>query len=57
LLAHASFEQAAQGGELFYAKVCRAVRIEGLSEPTAARWFGIDARTVNKMIKFSVPLG
>ena len=40
-----------------YAKVRHAVRIEGLSERAAARRFGIDARTVNKMMKFSVPPG
>src|SRR5436305_2544635 len=38
-------------------KVRHAVRIEGLSERAAARRFGIDARTVNKMMKFSVPPG
>jgi hypothetical protein len=38
-----------------YAKVRHAVRIEGLSERAAARRFGIDARTVSKMMKFSVP--
>ena len=40
-----------------YAKVRHAVRIEGLSERAAARRFGIDARTVNKMMEFSVPPG
>src|SRR4051812_11478589 len=40
-----------------YAKVRHAVRIEGLSERAAARRFGIDARTVNKMMRFSVPPG
>ena len=40
-----------------YLKVRHAVRIEGLSERTAARRFGIDPRTVNKMMKFSVPPG
>ena len=40
-----------------YAKVRRAVRIEGLSERAAARRFGIDPRTVSKMMKFSVPPG
>ena len=34
-----------------------AVRIEGLSERAAARRFGIDPRTVSKMMKFSVPPG
>ena len=38
-------------------KVRHAVRIEGLSERAAARRFGIDPRTVNKMMKFSVPPG
>ena len=40
-----------------YLKVRRAVRIEGLSERATARRFGIDPRTVNKMMKFSVPPG
>ena len=40
-----------------YAQVRRAVRIEGLSERAAARRFGIDPRTVSKMLKFSVPPG
>ena len=40
-----------------YARVRHAVRIEGLSERAAARRFGIDPRTVNKMMKFSVPPG
>jgi transposase len=40
-----------------YAKVRHAVRIEGLSERATARRFGIDARTVNKMMRFSVPPG
>ena len=40
-----------------YLKVRHAVRIEGLRERAAARRFGIDPRTVNKMMKFSVPPG
>jgi transposase len=40
-----------------YLKVRHAVRIEGLSERATARRFGIDPRTVNKMMKFSVPPG
>jgi len=40
-----------------YGKVRHAVRIEGLSERAAARRFGIDPRTVSKMMKFSVPPG
>src|SRR5258705_4070650 len=45
-----------KGVEL-YAKVRYAVRIEGLSERAAARRFGIDPRTVAKMVAFSVPPG
>jgi transposase len=45
-----------KGVEL-YAKVRYAVRIEGLSERAAARRFGIDPRTVAKMMRFSVPPG
>ena len=40
-----------------YLKVRHAVRIEGLSERATARRFGIDPRTVSKMMKFSVPPG
>ena len=40
-----------------YAAVRHAVRIEGLSERAAARRFGIDPRTVAKMLAFSVPPG
>jgi transposase len=40
-----------------YARVRYAVRIEGLSERAAARRFGIDPRTVAKMLRFSVPPG
>ena len=45
-----------KGVEL-YGRVRYAVQIEGLSERAAARRFGIDPRTVNKMMKFSVPPG
>ena len=38
-----------------YFQVRHAVRIEGLSERAAAKRFGIDPRTVSKMLKFSVP--
>src|SRR5271165_1961807 len=34
-----------------------AVRIEGISRREAARRFGIDPRTVAKMLSFSVPPG
>ena len=40
-----------------YFQVRHAVRIEGLSERAAARQFGIDPRTVSKMLRFSVPPG
>src|ERR1700748_256505 len=40
-----------------YARVRYAVRIEGISRREAARRFGIDPRTVAKMLSFSVPPG
>jgi transposase len=45
-----------KGVEL-YGRVRYAVRIEGLSHREAARRFGIDPRTVSKMMVFSVPPG
>jgi transposase len=45
-----------KGVEL-YGRVRYAVQIEGLSHREAARQFGIDSRTVAKMVKFSVPPG
>lgn len=45
-----------KGVEL-YGRVRHAVRIEGLSHREAARRFGIDPRTVAKMMVFSVPPG
>src|SRR6476660_9514269 len=45
-----------KGVEL-YGRGRHAVRIEGLSERAAARRFGLDPRTVNKMMKFSVAPG
>src|ERR1700731_3413552 len=44
-------------GVEFYAQVRYAVQIEGLSRRAAARQFGIDPRTVAKMLAFSVPPG
>src|SRR6202158_2921319 len=41
----------------FYAQVRYAVQIEGVSRREAARRFGIDPRTVAKMLAFSVPPG
>ena len=35
-----------------YLKVRHAVRIEGLSERATARRFGLDHRTVAKMVRF-----
>ena len=40
-----------------YAQVRRAVYVEGNSQREAARRFGIDPRTVAKMLAFSVPPG
>ena len=40
-----------------YARVRRAVYVEGMSQRGAARCFGIDPRTVAKMMRFSVPPG
>jgi transposase len=40
-----------------YARVRRAVFVEGISQREAARRFGIDSRTVAKMLAFSVPPG
>ena len=45
-----------KGVEL-YAQVRYAVQIEGLSRREAARRYGIDPRTVAKMLAFSVPPG
>ena len=40
-----------------YARVRHAVMIEGISERAAAERFGINARTVSKTLRFSVPPG
>ena len=40
-----------------YARVRRACRVDGMSRREAARVFGIDRKTVDKMLKFSVPPG
>ncbi|MGE0853169.1 MAG: hypothetical protein AB7O44_26775 [Hyphomicrobiaceae bacterium] len=45
-----------KGVEL-YGLVRYAVQIEGLSRREAARRFGLDPRTVSKMLAFSVPSG
>jgi DNA-directed RNA polymerase specialized sigma24 family protein len=36
-----------------YARVRHAVMIDGLSQREAARWFGIDPRTVKKMLSYT----
>ena len=38
-----------------YARMRHAVMIEGLTRQEAARRFGIDPRTVKKMLRYSVP--
>src|ERR671916_313900 len=40
-----------------YARVRRACHVEGTSQRQAARVFGIDPKTVAKMLRFSVPPG
>jgi hypothetical protein len=40
-----------------YARVRHAVQIQGISRRAAADLFGINPRTVSKMLKFSVPPG
>jgi transposase len=40
-----------------YARVRRACHVEGLSQRQAARVFGIDPKTVAKMLRFAVPPG
>jgi transposase len=40
-----------------YARERHVVRIEGISERAAAERYGMNARTVSKMLKFSVPSG
>jgi transposase len=45
-----------KGVEL-YVRVRRAVFIDGMSRRAAARLFGVDRRTVDKMLRYSVPPG
>src|SRR5437868_8159072 len=40
-----------------YARIRRAVMVEGLSRREAAKWFGVHRNTVTKMLSFSVPPG
>ena len=45
-----------KGVEL-YVRVRRAVFIDGMSRRATARLFGVDRRTVGKMLRYSVPPG
>ena len=38
-----------------YARVRRAVQVEGTSVRQAAREFGLSRKTIRKMLEFSVP--
>ncbi len=40
-----------------YARVRRACRVNGMSTREASRAFGVDRKTVRKMLSFSVPPG
>ena len=40
-----------------YGRVRRACHVDGLSERAAARLFGIDRKTVGKILKHTVPPG
>jgi transposase len=40
-----------------YAKVRRAVLVEGMSRRAAAREFGLARKTVSKMLEYSAPPG
>ena len=40
-----------------YARVHHAVMIDGMGQREAARCFGIDPRTVRKMLSYSIPPG
>ena len=39
-----------------YARVRRACHVEGMSTREASRVFGVDRKTVRKMLSFSVPV-
>ena len=40
-----------------YSRVRRACHVDGMSERAAGRYFGIDRKTVSKILKHSVPPG
>jgi len=40
-----------------YGRVRRACHVDGMSERAAGRYFGIDRKTVSKILKHSVPPG
>ncbi len=44
-------------GVELYGRVRKACLVDGLSRREAAKRFGIDRRTVSKMLEHSVPLG
>ncbi len=44
-------------GVEIYGKVRRACMVEGMSRREVARRFGIDRRTVSKMLEHSIPPG
>ncbi len=53
--------QKAEGWEMYsvdlYARIRRACHVDGMSERAAARHFGVDRKTVSKILKHSVPPG
>ena len=40
-----------------YARIRRAVMVDGLSRREAAKWFGVHRNTISKMLQYSVPTG
>ncbi len=44
-------------GVELYARVRRACHVEGMSAREASRVYGLDRKTVRKMLEFSVPPG
>jgi transposase len=46
-----------QSGAELYNRVRRALRLDGLTQQTVARKFGISRRTIRKMLAYAVPPG